>query len=304
MSNKCKICTKSVYPVDPQLNLDGALFHKSCAKCFDCNCQITISNFSKTETPEHPYLLLCKTHYFTRFNTSGGSYVGGEKFKSSSSEKYTGASTFAGVHVPSPTAATTASQQSNTVSPAARRTSINVASNSASKCKTCGLTVYPMDAQINLDGSLFHKACAKCADCQSQITIANFVKNESSDQTTLLCKTHYLERFASQGGAYGGGEKFKVKNARDLNADTLAALAASPVRAGSANGTASPAVTKTEPVVEEKPPAVTTTVFQKVETVEVPASEQETPVFATGGGGAVEILDSKPEGLESAYAEE
>ena len=108
MSKKCKICDKSVFPVDPQLNLDGALFHKSCAKCFDCKCQITLANFSKTETAEHKYLLLCKTHYFARFNTAGGTYVGGDKFKQSSTEKYTGSGTFAGVNVPISKVATVA----------------------------------------------------------------------------------------------------------------------------------------------------------------------------------------------------
>jgi hypothetical protein len=39
MAAKCKICTKSVYANDPQINLDGSLFHKPCAKCEDCKCK-------------------------------------------------------------------------------------------------------------------------------------------------------------------------------------------------------------------------------------------------------------------------
>ncbi len=31
-STKCKICGQSVYPMDPHVNLDGALFHSKCAK--------------------------------------------------------------------------------------------------------------------------------------------------------------------------------------------------------------------------------------------------------------------------------
>ena len=31
------------------------------------------------------------------------------------------------------------------------------------KCSTCHKTVYTMDPQIVLDGSKFHKECAKCA---------------------------------------------------------------------------------------------------------------------------------------------
>ena len=69
----------SVYPADPQINLDGSLFHKSCAKCSDCKCQITLSNFAKNETSQST-TLLCKTHYFQRFNQGGGNYVGGEKY--------------------------------------------------------------------------------------------------------------------------------------------------------------------------------------------------------------------------------
>lgn len=79
MAAKCKICTKSVYPMDPQINLDGVLLHKPCAKCADCKCQITLTNFSKHETPEG-FLLLCKTHYFKRFREEG-SYLGGDKFQ-------------------------------------------------------------------------------------------------------------------------------------------------------------------------------------------------------------------------------
>ena len=52
-----------------------------------------------------------------------------------------------------------------------------------------------MDPYINLDGVIFHKPCAKCEDCNCQITISNFVKNEAADHTVLLCKTHYLKRF-------------------------------------------------------------------------------------------------------------
>lgn len=70
MAAKCKICKKSVYPMDPQINLDGSLFHKPCAKCSDCNCQITLSNFVKHETGDET-ILLCKTHYFKRFHEGG-----------------------------------------------------------------------------------------------------------------------------------------------------------------------------------------------------------------------------------------
>ena len=81
-SPKCKICKKSVYAMDPQLNLDGNLFHKPCAKCQDCRCQISLSNFTKNESGDET-ILLCKIHYFKRFHEEG-SYLGSEKFQKSS----------------------------------------------------------------------------------------------------------------------------------------------------------------------------------------------------------------------------
>ena len=60
-------CVKTVYAMDPQINLDGSIFHKQCAKCRDCNCQITLSNFNKNVAGEDTFLL-CKTHFFQRFN--------------------------------------------------------------------------------------------------------------------------------------------------------------------------------------------------------------------------------------------
>ncbi len=84
----------------------------------------------------------------------------------------------------------------------------------AAKCKICKKSVYPMDPQINLDGSIFHKPCAKCADCNCQITLSNFTKNESSDQTLLLCKIHYFKRF-HEGGSYVGGDKYQKTATRD-----------------------------------------------------------------------------------------
>lgn len=79
MSKKCCVCVKSVYPMDPQMNLDGQIIHKTCAKCEDCQCQITLSNFTLYVAPDSKVTLLCKTHYFKRFH-EGGSYLGGEKF--------------------------------------------------------------------------------------------------------------------------------------------------------------------------------------------------------------------------------
>lgn len=85
----------------------------------------------------------------------------------------------------------------------------------ATKCKICSKAIYPMDPQINLDGSKFHKTCAKCGECGCQITLSNFTKNESNDQTMLLCKIHYFKRF-HEGGSYVGGDKYRTKSQRDI----------------------------------------------------------------------------------------
>lgn len=96
----------------------------------------------------------------------------------------------------------------------------------SNKCKVCNKSVYPMDPQINLDGSVFHKTCAKCQDCNCQITLSNFTKNEADGVVTLLCKTHYFKRFHEQ-GSYLGGDKFQVKNPRDQHAGAPPAPTAS-----------------------------------------------------------------------------
>jgi len=73
-ANKCAVCTKSVYPNDPQLVLDGNKYHLGCAKCTDCQCQINTSNFTRDGST-----LYCKTHYIKRFKEQG-KFVGEDKF--------------------------------------------------------------------------------------------------------------------------------------------------------------------------------------------------------------------------------
>jgi hypothetical protein len=81
----------------------------------------------------------------------------------------------------------------------------------SNKCKVCGKSVYPMDSQINLDGIVLHKACAKCEDCKCQITLSNFAKSAGKDNFILLCNIHHLRRFQEK-GAYIGDDNFKVKS--------------------------------------------------------------------------------------------
>ena len=92
-----------------------------------------------------------------------------------------------------------------------RMSAFSSGSATSAKCPVCSKTVYPADAQITLDGTKYHKACAKCADCQCQITLSNFTKVG----TELLCRTHNLERFHKD-NSYVGGDKFK-NSTRDLS---------------------------------------------------------------------------------------
>ena len=68
--SKCAACGKGIYPMDPKINLDGSVYHMTCAKCAECNCQITLANFTKVDGG-----LMCKTHYLKSFKESGGKYV-------------------------------------------------------------------------------------------------------------------------------------------------------------------------------------------------------------------------------------
>ena len=59
--------------MDPQINLDSFIFHKYCAKCADCNGQITLNNFAMMKGEQTPsdLVLLCKTHYAYRCEVRG-----------------------------------------------------------------------------------------------------------------------------------------------------------------------------------------------------------------------------------------
>ena len=77
---KCAVSGKAVYPLDRQINLDGKIILQKYAKCADCNGQINLSNFHISDAGEGKWLLLCKTHYLSRFKETGV-YVGADKFK-------------------------------------------------------------------------------------------------------------------------------------------------------------------------------------------------------------------------------
>ncbi|EQC38435.1 hypothetical protein SDRG_04144 [Saprolegnia diclina VS20] len=73
------------------------------------------------------------------------------------------------------------------------------------KCTACEKAVYFNDTQVKpKDGLVYHKACFKCHECASQLTIASYTYFGEK----LLCKTHYMMAFQTT-NSYGGDERFK-----------------------------------------------------------------------------------------------
>jgi hypothetical protein len=86
MSKKCPKCNKNVYPADPQLNLDGLIFHMACARCEEpgCNAQLNLQNYTMDKKADGTVNLMCKTHYKMHFQKSGGVYKhGADRFRKS-----------------------------------------------------------------------------------------------------------------------------------------------------------------------------------------------------------------------------
>jgi hypothetical protein len=151
-------------------------------------------------------------------------------------------------------------------------------------------TLLDLDNNFFADGAKFHTTCANCEDCGCKITISNFTKSG----TTLLCKTHYFQRF-SVSGSYLGGDKFDKKSDRDTKAPSPSAglfpeeaeetAAAVPATAAE---TPPPAVEAPAPVVVEAvvepvvvtPPVAPTEQEEPVAAVEEPVAAVEEPVAA------------------------
>lgn len=57
--------------MDTQINIDGFVFHAACAKCVDCRCQITLSNYTKIKNADKTILLLCQNDFYKRFHERG-----------------------------------------------------------------------------------------------------------------------------------------------------------------------------------------------------------------------------------------
>jgi len=186
--------------MEKSINLDGNVYHNEHAKCADCTCQITLANFTVTDQGEAGKILLCKTHYDARVKKGEG--FGDESKFQGKTKGSTGKLAGAAITKLGSTAA----------------------------CKVCSKSLYPNDAQLNVDGSLVHKTCAKCADCDTQITLSNMACINTPTEFVLLCKTHFTTRINVSGGSYPGGDKYNVKNIRDLRAQAVMEASKDPIR--------------------------------------------------------------------------
>jgi len=67
LSNKCTICTKTVYPMD-RVCPNNQVLHKSCFRCTECNGILQLAKYAYGGTKFY-----CETHYQAKFKQGGGS---------------------------------------------------------------------------------------------------------------------------------------------------------------------------------------------------------------------------------------
>ena len=65
-STKCAVCTKTVYPADPQYSSDGLTWHRECFKCVNCKGQLSLSTWAQLEGK-----LFDKACFFKLFGARG-----------------------------------------------------------------------------------------------------------------------------------------------------------------------------------------------------------------------------------------
>ncbi|OQR98569.1 hypothetical protein ACHHYP_08355 [Achlya hypogyna] len=91
-------------------------------------------------------------------------------------------------------------------------------------CSACAKPVYYNDLQVRAKTEhLYHKACFKCAECASQLTLNTFAYHGD----TLLCKIHYVAFFQRM-NSYGGEDKFKKQKDDVVSASVLKEITAPP----------------------------------------------------------------------------
>ena len=72
-TTSCAVCGKPLYPMDSQMKLDKVSIHSSCARCHECKCTVSLSNYAKSER-NGAFVLLCQTHYMRQTYETKGSY--------------------------------------------------------------------------------------------------------------------------------------------------------------------------------------------------------------------------------------
>ena len=72
-TTSCAVCGKPLYPMDSQMKLDKVSVHSSCARCHECKCTVSFSNYAKSER-NGAFVLLCQTHYMRQTYETKGSY--------------------------------------------------------------------------------------------------------------------------------------------------------------------------------------------------------------------------------------
>ena len=66
-------------------------------------------------------------------------------------------------------------------------------------CVHCDKKVYFVE-KLEIDGLLFHKACFKCATCNTKLTPRTYAKANGN----VYCKSHYDQHFKLKGNYTGG----------------------------------------------------------------------------------------------------
>ena len=156
------------------------------------------------------------------------------------------------------------------------------------KCGTCERTVYPHEPNLNLDGRVFHKKCAKCKDCGKYLSLLDFGKSTDFIQESfLLCKRHYEERFLRSGVNFKGGWQPSEKEGIQLMIQKRKSV--NMEEAPLEDGAAPP--TKKSPPPEELPAPLLSE--------ENPESLEETLV---DDGNELSVIESTEETLDGANA--
>jgi len=88
----------------------------------------------------------------------------------------------------SPTATTSLASPKGTAGTAVKKVSLSP------KCVKCGLAAYPEES-LKYDGILYHKACFKCLNCKSSLSISSVAQFQGD----LYCKNCFVRMFKTRG---------------------------------------------------------------------------------------------------------